>query len=247
MKRYQGEIVRWAVIAVCGGYGTWELCYGRYGVLWWNGDWPSTLFLFGLHLLIAGPFLAVAYFCLRRQYRKLFLVLGVVGAVVLFGTLLMLPDRLGIGKYFHYNVATIDQMHARPWLPFVALLYHLLSLFGPIVLAAWFYRLCHRWAYRRSDCGAEGRQPAPKTQATGWLVGLGLLCMLSPPMLGMIVSFNRIAASPTATPPPVAAVSAWVGWGVGLCVFGVVLMFLGLVRRRPIPERGERSVPPENA
>ena len=101
-------------------------------------------------MLVAAPFLAIAYICLRRQYRKLFLVLGVVGAIAVFGLLMALPDQMGITEYVHHNLDTIDKMRAHRWLDFLAGPFFLLCLFGPIYAAAWFYRLCRYLAYRGS-------------------------------------------------------------------------------------------------
>ncbi len=138
MNRYTKEILRWSAIVGFGGFGAWQLIDGRYGLMQWDGDWLGLLLRLTFNAIIAGPFLAVAYFCFRRQYRRLFLVLGVVGAFALFVSLVTLPEKLGIEKYFHDGM-NADRMLDQPWLGLIAMLYFLVSLFGPIVVAAWFY------------------------------------------------------------------------------------------------------------
>jgi hypothetical protein len=246
MKMCMENIVRWGAIVGCGGYGAWQLFDGRYGVMRWNGDWLGAFVLAIDHALIASPFLAVAYLCLCRQYRKLFLVVGVVGAIVLFGALMALPEWLGIEQYFRDNLDSIDKMRARPWLDFIAGPFFLLCLFGPIFAAAWFYRFCHRLAFRSPDDGGNGDKHAPKTQATRWLVWLGLLLVLLPPLVDLLVTFHSIAGSPTATVPP-EPLNGWILMTVELCSLGVLLMFLGLVRRRPIPGAKAKTSPPNTA
>jgi hypothetical protein len=245
MKKLTTEILRWCIIAASGGYGVWQLVYAGWRIATrWEGGWFDVFFFLLFPTLVAAPFLAIAYICLRRQYRKLFLVLGVVGAVALFGLLMALPDQMGIAEYVHHNLDTIDKMRAHRWLDFLAGPFFLLCLFGPIYAAAWFYRLCRYLAYRGSP-GWEKRIRV-KTRATRWLVWLGLLCMLLPAMVGMIVTFNRLVQSPNAPLSP-GSVANSLDWIIGFTTIGILLIFLGLVHRQPVLKHGEDTPPPEPA
>jgi hypothetical protein len=232
MKTLTKEILRWGVIAACGGYGVWQLvvavrrCVG----VRWNGDWYDGLafFVLILPLLRAAPFLAMAYLCLCRQYRKLFLVLGVVGAIIVFWEFMSLPEQLGLYQLMDHR---IHEDHA---LTFLGLPLALLFLFGPAYAAAWFFRLCHRLAY-------PGTDRRPKTRATGWLVWSGAALLLTPVIMvaaSAAILVANIHAAKTVAP---GASLNWLFWAAGLYVIGSLLLFLGLVRRRPIAEEEERS------
>lgn len=232
MKPLLKEVLRWCVIAASGGYGLWVLINVTWRIITrWEGGWFDVIFFLIFPLILTAPCFAVAWFCLLRQYRKLFLVLGAVGAIVLFGLLLELPDQLGISKYFTGNLHNIDSIRAHPWKNVFAGPFFLLCLFGPIYGAAWFYRLCRNLADRGSPGWEERRKV--KTRATMGLVWLGVLCMLLPPVIGMTVTFNEIAqANNTSQSSESALYSvAWMAGGVGI---GYLLIFLGLVRRRPV-------------
>jgi hypothetical protein len=216
------EMLRWVVIVASGGYGLWQLIYAGRGVMRWTGDWLALAFTLVFPLLVAAPFLAVAYICLRRQYRKLFLVLGVIGCIVVFAGLSALFEQLGMFQFMD------RQEHENRGLAFLFLPLVLLSLFGPIYAAAWFFRLCRRLAY--PEMGKK-----PKTRATGGLVWLGVLCLAAPVMIAMFVTFNHMMQSPTASVSPESLDSQF-RWIIGLSVIGGLLMFLGLVRRQPITE-----------
>ena len=191
MKPSTENILRWIAIVGCGGFGVWQLFDAIYDVLPWNGNWLGTLFVLTVQSLIAGPFLAVAYFCLRRQYRKLYLILGVVGAFALFVGLSVLPDQLGVERLFHDN-------RAQPGFGLVVMSIVVLCLFGPIFPAAWFYRFCHRLAYRATG-GENGNARPPKTRATRWLVWLGLICVVILPVADSLFTFTRMLGDPTPT------------------------------------------------
>ena len=141
MKTKGEEILRWTAIAVFGGFGAWVLLYGGYSVIIRsNVNWPAAFFPLGFLVLLASPFLAVAYICFRRQYRELFSVLGVVGAIVVFEVLISMP--------FHWHV--LDSLagltEKSPVFAFLGLPVSLLCLFAPFYGATWFYRFCHRLA-----------------------------------------------------------------------------------------------------
>ena len=102
-KTLAKEALRWLTIIAAGGFGLWQLADAISHAIrvQWTGDATNgfSVFFLLISLLMAAPFLAVAYFCLRRQYRKLFLVLGVVGGVVIFAELHALPDQLGVFQF----------------------------------------------------------------------------------------------------------------------------------------------------
>jgi len=244
MKTFAKELLRWCVIAACSGFGVWQLVAAVWRIATqWEGGWFDAFFLLIFPIVIAAPFFAVAYSCLRRQYRKIFLVLGIVGAVAVFGLLMALPEWLGIEKYFYDNMQSVDNMRARPWLDMLAGPFFLLCLFGPIYAAAWFYRLCRHFAYRGSPGWEEKNRV--KTRATRWLVWLGVLCMLSS-LFGMIVSFNRMTQSTNAQLPS-GSLGGLLNWIMGLSMVGILLIFLGLVHRQPVLKRGENASPSESA
>jgi hypothetical protein len=118
----------------------------------------------------------------------------------------------------------------------------LFYVFGPIYAAAWFFRFCERLA-RRGQSGEEENCRA-KTQATHWLVGLGAFLMMLP-MIGMVFVFNSAALSPTRTTVSEASIDNLLLGTIGATLVGGLLLFLGLVRRRPIPQRTETTAPSE--
>jgi hypothetical protein len=61
-------------------------------------------------------------------------------------------------------------------------------------------------------------------------------------MVGLLVMFNHRMRSPNASLPVESTADSF-RWIMGLSVIGVLLMFLGLVRRQPIPESGEEALP----
>ena len=235
MKMYAKEILRWSAVVLCGGYGLWQLLDARRGaVAAWNGNWLDALFLLVFPLAVAAPLLAVAYICLRRQYPKLFLVLGVIGCVVLFSELSALPEQLGLFQFLDRRI--MDGNHD---LAFLGLPIALLILFCPIYVAAWFFRICYRLAY-------PGTGKRPKTRATRWLVWLGVSCCLAPTFVGMLVSFNALTQTPPVPVSP-ATLHNVIRWSMALTAIGVLMVFLGVARRQPIPKLEEKTFPPNTA
>ena len=155
MKTLAKELLRWIAIFAGGGYGVRQLIYAVRHILQSNGDWPGLMFVLIVDLAVASPLLAVAYFCLRRQYRKLFVVVGIVGSLAVFAELSILPEQLGM---FEFMERCVRQSH--DW-AILGMPLALLMLFGPIFAAAWFYRLCLRLAYPL-PFGVE----RPRTRAT---------------------------------------------------------------------------------
>ena len=230
MKTRAKEIVRWAVIVASGGCGLWLLAEAARACFHvrWRGEWFdlfifSTLFLF---VLAATAPLSIAYICFRRQYRRLYLVLGVVGAVIVFGECMSLPDQLGI-----YRIAG-HPPHENPVFAVLGLPLALLFLFGPAYAAAWFYRICHRLAYP----GTGGR---PKTRATGWLVWSGAGLMLLPVIMGAAGAVMLVANMHAGKTIPTESLFNWLSWVTGLIAIGSLVFFLGLMHRRPVAETEE--------
>jgi hypothetical protein len=167
MKPLVRALLRWMAIVATGGCGVWLLVdavrCGRHLRL--DGEWTDVFAVFVplFSVLRAAPCLATAYFCFRRQYRKIFLVIGIVGGFALFVELQTLPEQLG---WFQ----DMDRLiHREPGYRFLGLPFALLIFLVPILAAAGFYRLCYRLAYPESRS---------KTRATRWLVWLGIGVML---------------------------------------------------------------------
>ncbi len=230
MKSHAEEILRWVTILVCAGGSAWQLAASRYALMGWNSDWLTKLFQFSIHALLAGPFLAGIYFCFRREYRKLFLVLGAVGAIFLFCIFMALPERLGIDRYFENSLSNLEKVRVRSWINFLAGPYYVLAMFGPIIIAAWFYRVCRYLAYHKLHILKEGEPHDPKTRSTRWLLWVGVLCMMLPSVAGLFITFNNITSAYSPD-----QMDEWLYWTVGLGNIGILLLFLGLVRRRPVP------------
>jgi hypothetical protein len=233
------EILRWIVILATGGAGLWLLGdVVRRGVgTRFNGDWTD---IFGLMMLIllvlaAAPFWATAYFCWHRQYRKLFLVLGIVGCVVLFLGLPMVFEELGLFK----SVIMRQGIGENLGFGFLEFPIGLLITFAPICAAAGFYHWCHRLAYPLAP-GVK----RPKTRATRWLVWLGVLCLLLPMPIAMFGTFHaRTQSEPAAAVAE--SIREQIHWVAGISLIGGCVMLLGLIRRKPIhePEENAASLP----
>ena len=175
----------------------------------------------------------------RRLYlpassiSKTLSLLGLIGSIVLFGEVSALPRQLGLDQLIHRHV------HENHRSVFLLLPLTLFWVFGPIFVAAWFFRLCHRLAYPSPTWVRR-----PKTRATRWLVWLGIFCMVVPPMIAMLTTFNHLTESPNA-PIPAQSISDSLWWLGGPPLIGSLLMFFGLVRRQTIAEPGETISLPE--
>lgn len=235
MKVRAEEIVRWATILVCAAGSAWQLAASRNALMGRDSDWLTMLFQFSVHTMLAGPFLAAIYFCFRREYRKLFLVLGAVGAIFLFCIFTALPERLGINRYFESDLNNIGGIRIRSWFSVLTGPYYVLAMFGPIIVAAWFYRVCRYLAYHKLHVLKEDEPHEPKTQSTHWLLWTGLLCMLLPSVGGLFLTFNSITAAYSSD-----QMTQWLYWTIGLGNIGILLLFLGLVRRRPVPAHSNK-------
>ena len=237
MKSLAKEILRWVVIVASGGFGLWQVVEAGRGIMRWNGDWLDALVVLVFPLVAATPFLAVAYICLRRQYRKLFIVLGVIGSVAIYILLYTLPDWLGVHEFIGNH---IQKNHD---LAFLAVPLVFVLLFGPICLAAWFFRLCHRLAYPLPTWART-----PKTRATRWLVWLGASLIVLSLVIG---ATTMLVGAISAVKAPLRPMSSGVPfnmtlWSYGLPTLGAWLLFFGLVRRQPIPKPEEESLCPNS-
>ncbi len=223
MKRYLPETLRWATIVGCLAFAAWMLVLLRPWRCSLDDGFSATmsLLMLGFDALLVLPPLAVAYFCFRRQYRKIYYVVGVVGAVVVFGGLVSVPLPSDLKKMRPQDMNAGQNFMMLAWLFF--------ELFVPAYAAAGFYRLC-RWLANRKQQPVD--QPRLKTRATWWLVWLGAAWAGLPGPILMLVHLNRMMAGPQAKPP--ADVGNDMSPIAGLAMFGTVLMFLGFVTRKPV-------------
>lgn len=230
MKKLLEEVLGGVTGLVCGCCGLCLLVAGVYDIVsHWEGQLAFTFLSLVLLLLYTVPLLAVAYFCFRREYLKIFLVVGVAGCFAVYGVLMTLPTWSGL--FPHVFRQTPENL----WHVLFGWLLVFIFFFGPIYAAAWFFRLCHYLAYR----GTEGYNPARKTHATGWLVGLGL-CVLLGSMLTMLIAFNTMAQSADPAPTP-KLIEGWIFWFTNFNLLGAAMMIAGLAWRRPVVERHDQS------
>jgi len=233
LKTLAKEILRWGVIAASVGGSVRLLMEAR---MRWNGDWLGLACMLIFSLGVAAPLLAVAYICLRRQYRKLFLVLGLIGSLAIFVELWALPDQLGLFQFMERH------MGANHDYAFLALPLCLFMLFGPAYAAGGFYNLCHRLAY---PLPAWARRP--RTRATRWLVWSGIALMLLSVTIAaasMLIAATAAAKSPHHALPPEPSLNL-VLWSGELPLLGALLVFLGLARRQPIAKPSDETFPPD--
>lgn len=127
--------LRWLVIAGFGGYGIYTLANGILDVsakpvVHWAVFW---FFLLPFMLVYCGLFIAVAYFVLRRQYRHLCTLVSLLAAIIVFGFLISLPNRLGLYE-------RLREWGASPGAILIALPFSLAGLLIPFYGARWAYR-----------------------------------------------------------------------------------------------------------
>lgn len=233
MKTLAKEILRWGVIAASGSCGIWQLIEtGRRCIdMRWSGDGYDVLAFFVLiiPLFLATPCLAVTYICLRRQYRKLLLVLGGIGSLAIFVEASLLPEQLGLYQLVDRHI------HENHDFAFLGLPLCLLMLFGPIYGATWFFRLCHRLAFPIP----EWAKP-PRTRATHWLIWVGGSFVLLPLIMGAATMLTTAMLAVKSPNQPISQDSFHsLFWYGELSLLGMFLVFLGLARRQPIPDEEE--------
>jgi hypothetical protein len=129
------KTLRWLVITGFGGYGIYTLVKDIlhvsakpdvHGAAFW-------FFLLPFMLVYSGLFIAVAYFVLRRQYRHLCMLVSVLAAVIVFGFLISLTDRLDLPE-------RLRAWDDSPWAILIALTLSLAALLIPFYGARWAYR-----------------------------------------------------------------------------------------------------------
>ena len=146
MRTYIKRLLRWGAVAIFGSVGLWLLLEAGYNVIArWNRGFLYILPWLCFETIIAFPFLFVAYVCLRRQYRRVFVVIGVLGSIIIFSELISLPFQLGINE-------TLESYERdNPWLHLIGVPVSLIFLFGPYLAAAAFFYFCYRFVspYRK--------------------------------------------------------------------------------------------------
>jgi hypothetical protein len=230
MKTFAKEVLRWGAIAATGGLGVWLLVeIARSVAACHVGDalgFILLLFTIFLHVLIAVPCLAAAYFCLRRQYRKVFLALGPLGSVGIFLALWILPSHFGLFKLFE------PPNHEDSVLALLGIPILFFQFVAPVYGAMWFSTSCCHWAYPELK--------RPKTRATRWLLGLGALCLIVPALILLVQVVNCwIHHQPLA--PAAEPLHTTLRWTAGMAAIGSLLIFCGLVRRQPVVEEQKRG------
>lgn len=93
-----GNDVLWLVIVGFAGAGLYELVDGMriltaHLEIHWAVRW---LFLALVAVPCSSVLLAASYFTFRRQYHRLFTLIAVVVAILVFGSIISIPDWLGI-------------------------------------------------------------------------------------------------------------------------------------------------------
>ena len=147
-------LLRWSAITGFGGYGVYSLITGLlpFSPLP-DGQWGMFCFFFlPLVLAYSGPFIATAYFILRRQYRHLCTLIAGLAAIIFFGTLILITERLHVTESLEsLNVWGKDF----PWIA-LALSVSIAQIVIPFYAAGWAYR---RAQARLSKYGNEDTQP----------------------------------------------------------------------------------------
>jgi hypothetical protein len=152
MKGWTKETLRWIGILVPGGFGMWWVFWACCFLLFGLRNDP--LFIYGMALvalaILAAPSLAVAYLCLRRRYRDLLEVLGILGAIATLFFLVHLASGLNrSGHIDHFErlfksnnlgILLIALVDVARWI-------------GPFVAAYCVWRYLHRWAQRTPQPG----------------------------------------------------------------------------------------------
>jgi len=144
------DVARWSVVALSGGYGFYTLLTSIQSLVR-----EFSAFILVITLCCSALFLVPAYFLARRQYRQLVVFLALLAALIVWGLLISLPERLGLHAW-------IDQWRHRPihsprddWpILIFAPLEIFLGLIFPIWAAIRFFRLilrvATRWLYGHS-------------------------------------------------------------------------------------------------
>ena len=115
------------------GYGGYALIQSTWAVSSrFDGDWASLAFIVPFMLVFSGVTIASGYFLLRRRYRSFGVIWAVLGAFVVFGVVIGIPDR--VQECFNLN--NTDWRMG---------LLSIVSLVGGVYAAQRFLRTAFRW------------------------------------------------------------------------------------------------------
>lgn len=125
--------MRYVLAAAFLGYGGYSLIQSIRGFgSRFNGDWTSLAFIVPFMLVFSGVFIASGYFLLRGRYRSFGAIWVVLGAFVVFGVVIGIPDR--VQEFF--NLKNTDWRMG---------LLSIVSLVGGVYAAQRFLRAAFRW------------------------------------------------------------------------------------------------------
>lgn len=141
MNVHTKEVLRWLAIVASVGFALWTSTPSLIRIATrFDGNWISLAFGFGFIALLTAPFYIVAYICFIRKYRELYRVLGIVGAIVIFGILISLPSDLHLYEF-------LSRYHKEmPWTLIIGIPISLFCLIGPFYAASLFIHMCNRKA-----------------------------------------------------------------------------------------------------
>jgi TRAP-type C4-dicarboxylate transport system permease small subunit len=115
------------------GYGGYSLIKSIWGFgSRFDGDWASLAFIVPFMLVFSGVLIASGYFLLRRRYRSFGVIWAVLGAFVVFGVVIGIPDR--VQEFF--NLKNTDWRMG---------LLSIVCLVGGVYAAQRFLRTAFRW------------------------------------------------------------------------------------------------------
>lgn len=157
MNNVTKERLRWTAVVCVGGYGSFQLLASlRFMLSRPEKDWVFLL-VFGIPtvLLVYGPLVLAAYFCGRRRYRTVLLMLSGVLAVQVFLFLGGLPVRSGFDHWLFSPEIAIGHW----WSPLLVIVAGLVSLIVPFYVARWVFRLGLRTADRHFPTSSTPPRP----------------------------------------------------------------------------------------
>ena len=136
--KFLENLLRWAAVLLCGGLGLWTLGAGFQWLFQSSGGFGRICIGLAV-LLLASPWLCIAYFCVRRRYDGVVTVLASIGSLVVFFVVVALSTWLG-------SLEWLRKLNALPWLGILGLVVGVIGLFAPFYAMLWFFDACHRWA-----------------------------------------------------------------------------------------------------
>ena len=144
------DLMRWLAVALCGGFALCETIFiGHYVVTHLPIDWITLSFTLAFVILSTSPFYTVAYICMRRQYRQLFKVAGVIGAIVVYSWINALL------RHWHLLEFRPIEVSEPPLATFGRVSLSLLIALGPLFIAGGIYRFCDLLAGRPPGIPAQ--------------------------------------------------------------------------------------------